>query len=807
MSSSLPTDRTSDALYRLLVNAVADYAIYMLDPEGYIANWNSGAERAKGYTEAEIVGRHFSCFYTPEDRANFAPRMALQTALRDGKFETEGWRVRKDGTRFWANVLIDPVFENGRHLGFAKVTRDRTVQYEAEINSRRIEQRFRLLVQGVTDYALCMLDTDGIVSNWNIGAQRTHGHTEEEIVGRHFSVFHTGESIQEGEPARALDIALRKGKYECECWQVRSDGTRFWAHLVIDPLFEAGRLMGFAQITRDISRQKADSDRIAAVSRRLDLALSNMTQGLCLFDRDGCLSLHNVRLLEIFGLTESQLPLGTTLREVIALTLAQNSEAAVDSAYQRHRALIANAVATSVVEEVHDGLVLSISHRVMADGTWVTTFEDITERRRSEERLLFMTHHDMLTRLSNRTHFLEGLDATIAACAPERDRVALAAIDLDRFTDINDLHGHFAGDQVLRMLAARLRATLREGESLGRVGGDEFAAAKAFRDEAELIDFANRLEAALRAPLRVDGQDINTGASIGLAVYPVDAGDREQLLKNADLAMQRAKADLAGAICYYEPRMDEAARARRALVQDIWSAVERKEFELVYQVQKSVRSGETTGFEALLRWNHPERGRISPLTFIPLAEECGAILRIGEWVLRSACAEAAAWDEPHRVAVNISPAQIAHADLVPLIQRVLEETGLQPSRLELEITESAIMSDRRQTLEFLHALAGIGVSVALDDFGTGYSSLDTLRSFPFSKIKLDRAFITEIETSDQAMAIIRAILALGRSLGIPVLAEGVETRSQLAILRTEDCDEVQGYLLGRPRKPIFAVAS
>ncbi|WP_118135781.1 EAL domain-containing protein [Oceanicella sp. SM1341] len=807
MNSSLPPDRSSDALYRLLVNAVVDYAIFMLDPEGYVTNWNAGAERAKGYTEDEIVGRHFSCFYTPEDRANFAPRLALQTALRDGKFETEGWRMRKDGTRFWASVLIDPIFENGRHLGFAKVTRDRTAQYEAELRNRRSEQRFRLLVQGVTDYALCMLDTDGIVSNWNTGAQRAQGYSEAEIVGRHFSVFHTEEDRAAGEPARALDLALREGKYERECWQVRRDGSRFWAHLVIDPLFEADTLMGFAQITRDISRQKADADRIAAVSHRLDLALSNMSQGLCLFDRDGRLALHNVRFLEIFGVSEDQLPPESSLRDVIRLTLGPCTDAEAEAAFRRHRTLLASAPGTSVVEELRDGLILSISHRVMADGTWVTTFEDITERRRSEERILFMSRHDMLTRLSNRAHFIEGLDALIASCDPARDRVAVAAIDLDRFTDINDLHGHVAGDHVLRLVASRLGATLREDEALGRIGGDEFAAARAFRDEEELQDFVTRLEQALHGALEIEGQEIGIGASIGIAVYPADAGDRELLLNNADLAMVRAKSDIGASTCYYEPRRDEAARDRRALLQDIWSAVERDEFELVYQVQKSVQTGETTGFEALLRWNHPEHGQISPLVFIPLAEECGAILRIGEWVLRTACAEAARWDEPHRIAVNLSPVQIAHADVVPLVQRVLDETGLPPSRLELEITETAIISDRRQAIDFLQGLSAIGVSVALDDFGTGYSSLDTLRSFPFSKIKLDRSFITEIETSAQAMAIIRAVLALGRSLNISVLAEGVETDRQLAILRAERCDQVQGYLLGRPRKPVFAVAS
>ncbi len=293
--------------------------------------------------------------------------------------------------------------------------------------------------------------------------------------------------------------------------------------------------------------------------------------------------------------------------------------------------------------------------------------------------------------------------------------------------------------------------------------------------------------------------EINVGCSIGVALYPADAATVETLVNNADLALQRAKAALNRNICFYEMDMDEAARLRRVLAVDLWQGVARRQFALHYQIQTAVQTGAPTGYEVLLRWAHPERGFVSPANFIPIAEECGAILPIGEWVLKEACREAASWDNGLKIAVNLSPVQLAHADIVTLVRDTLAETGLDPVRLELEITETTIIGDKQRALETLRQIKALGVTIAIDDFGTGYSSLDTLRSFPFDKIKLDRSFMNEVEDNAEAKAILRAILALGRSLNVPVLAEGVETASQLAILREEGCDEAQGYLLGRPQ--------
>ncbi|WP_321785479.1 putative bifunctional diguanylate cyclase/phosphodiesterase [Paraburkholderia sp. J94] len=434
---------------------------------------------------------------------------------------------------------------------------------------------------------------------------------------------------------------------------------------------------------------------------------------------------------------------------------------------------------------------------IIAGAGLVSYLLDDTVRAESVEHLRTMAMSDMLTGLPNRASFNERLDVEIARAAAEDGKLALVGIDLNRFKDINDLRGHHAGDEVLRILARRFTSLVREGEFVARVGGDEFVALQRFADREALDDFLGRLEDALFRPIRYDDWEVVSGASLGVAIYPDDASSKAVLINNADLAMYRAKAALTRSVCFYEPTMDETARARRTLAADLRDAIARGQLSVHYQVQTSVNGG-ICGYEALLRWEHPRHGFVSPGVFIPLAEENGLILSIGAWVLREACTRAVTWLPPYKVAVNLSPVQFAHADLPALVREVLADTGLPPERLELELTESTIFADRARSLEVLQHIKALGVSLALDDFGTGYSSLDTLRSFPFDKIKLDQSFISEAESSRQATAIIRAVLALGKSLGIPVLAEGIETQDQFDLLAGEGCDEMQGFLLGRP---------
>lgn len=417
---------------------------------------------------------------------------------------------------------------------------------------------------------------------------------------------------------------------------------------------------------------------------------------------------------------------------------------------------------------------------------------------RSLGELRRMALSDMLTGLSNRAHFTEQLEEKVHRCRKSGQGFTLAAIDLDRFKEINDMRGHAAGDRTLVTIADRMNAFKTEGVHVFRIGGDEFIALVDSADPPAVAPLLARLRATVIEPFVVDGYELSVGASIGAARFPDDAANPEQLQRNADLALYRAKADPADKICFFDTAMDEAARMKRELAIDLRRAIENDELRLHYQVQTSVSSGLVTGFEALLRWTHPTRGRISPADFIPLAEENGLILPLGEWALKTACRECAHFRKPLKVAVNLSPVQFLHPDLPGLVAATLAETGMRPECLELELTESAIIADKARTLATLQKIRALGVTIALDDFGTGYSSLETLRSFPFDKIKLDRSFMNELESNHQARSIIRAVLALGRSLDIPVLAEGIETRDQLEILHEEGCDTAQGYLLGRP---------
>lgn len=382
--------------------------------------------------------------------------------------------------------------------------------------------------------------------------------------------------------------------------------------------------------------------------------------------------------------------------------------------------------------------------------------------------------------------------------------MGLLYVDLDGFKAVNDLHGHTAGDQVLQQLGQRFNALSDERAYLVRLSGDEFAVVLRLQGRAALNAFVDRLQAAINEPMLTSFGLFNLGASIGGAVYPQDASSKESLLSNADLAMYRAKGELGQKVCFYEPAMDERVRLRQSLASDLRAAIEEDQLQVHYQLQTDAASGRIRGYEALLRWEHPTRGNISPAEFIPIAERDTTILALGEWVLRKACRDAASWTQPYSVAINVSPMQFIHDDLASLVQRVLNDTGLAPARLELELTESSIFADRDKALAMLTRIKEMGVSIALDDFGTGYSSLDILRSFPFDKIKTDRSFMPTIEENPQARAIISAVLALGRSLDIPVLAEGIETPGQLELLRGMGCAAVQGFYLGRP-KPLAAL--
>ena len=665
----------------------------------------------------------------------------------------------------------------------------------------------------------------------------------------------------------------------------------------------------------------------------LDAALNNMSQGVNMFGADGCLLLANERYLRMYGLSGDVVKPGCGIRDLVAARVKSGTFFAIDA--ERYIAdlftRLQSRTPSTKTLELTDGRVISVSNQPMADGGWVVTHEDITDRHRAgkelertrnfldtvlenvpativvkdardlryvllnraseefygiprermigktarevfptvgadmeardrqqlaaggrqvfearpvktpgnglrmvtstrlsihdddgkpqylvnvledvtarkqaEARIAHMVHYDALTDLPNRAAFNECFAGTLERGAREKETFALVSIDLDRFKEVNDVFGPETGDRVLRTISGRLQ-TAAEGAFLARLGGDEFALiVRGGAQPASSAELAERLMAAVADEVEIGGHRLKVGLSIGIAIYPTDGTDASALIGNADAALYRAKTGGRGSIRFFEADMDQRLRERRAMVHDLRAAIERGELTVHYQPQARL-DGEIMGFEALVRWRHPTRGLIPPGVFVPVAEESGLILALGEWVLREACREAASWPKPLNLAVNLSPIQFRHGDLPGLVHAVLLESGLPPCRLELEITESMLVDDLPRAVSILSRLKLLGVQIAMDDFGTGYSSLSTLQAFAFDRIKIDQSFISSLPGNRQSATIVRAVIGLGRGLGLPVIAEGVETEDQLAFLAVEDCLEVQGYLVGKPL-PIKAYA-
>ena len=538
----------------------------------------------------------------------------------------------------------------------------------------------------------------------------------------------------------------------------------------------------------------------AATSQFLDAIIDNIPAAI--FVKDA----RDLRFLLVNKAAEQQMQ--CSRRDVVGRTNAEllpPSEAAAYDAVDQE-------VLRSGKMHVGEGVFLSpdkgerLMHTttivVQADGAAryiVGISEDVTESRANEARIVHLAHHDALTDLPNRAFLHERLVEAVAARRRSETLVGLLCIDLDNFKEVNDSLGHAAGDELLKQVAERLRGCVREGELVSRNGGDEFTILQprlGSPDEARQL--AERLIVELSRPFKVHDQDAVVGASVGIAVAPQDGDSADLLMRHADMALYRAKADGRGAARFFEAEMDARLQARRSLERDLRLAFAKGDLELHYQPLLTAGDERITGFEALLRWPHAERGYVSPAEFIPVAEEIGLIGPITEWVLKTACAEAVGWPQDVKIAVNLSPAHFRKQNPAFAVSRALAESGLAPNRLEVEITESVLLNDSESNLAILHQIRALGVRIAMDDFGTGYSSLSYLRFFPFDKIKIDRSFVHELHSNAQCAAIVRAVTTLGASLGVVTTAEGVETVEQMESLRAEGCHELQGFLFSRP---------
>ena len=553
-------------------------------------------------------------------------------------------------------------------------------------------------------------------------------------------------------------------------------------------------------LARALSRLRLRSSDLIKLNQRFDVLLTNLSQGLVFYDAQGHLLLANARFIELYELHRIKVRPGVSVRTIEGFCLAnglieEGADEDFDAPAKPPRDL--NDLSPRVVE-TREGRLISVSSDRMPGGGWIETHEDITERRRVERRIAHMAHHDALTDLPNRVLFHDEMQRAFRA-AQHGETLAIMCLDLDRFKAVNDTLGHAAGDELLTQVSLRLRACLRNTDLVARLGGDEFAVICSGQVTPEhLTTLAQRLIDHISEVYDLDGHTATIGTSIGIAIGPQDGANAYALLKAADLALYRAKSEGRGTYRFFEAQMDAHMQQRHGFEQDLRKALELDEFELHYQPIMDLGSDCITGFEALLRWNHPVRGRVAPLDFIPLAEEIGLISDIGAWVLRQACTQAMSWPKHLTIAVNLSPKQFASQRLLYDVTGALNASGLFAGRLELEITEQVVLEQSDFTMSTLNQLRELGVRISMDDFGTGYSSLSYLSKFPFDKIKIDQSFIRNLKDDPASMSIIRAVIGLGRGHVMSTTAEGVETEEQLSILRAEGCTQFQGYLLAKP---------
>jgi diguanylate cyclase (GGDEF)-like protein/PAS domain S-box-containing protein len=681
---SRDTEDEGEALFRFICDSLTEYAIFTMAPDGAIATWNPGAERAFGYSRDEVLGRNFALIFTADDIAADLPAAELIGAVANGRIDRDGWHMRKGGSRFWGTNTVQPLVDgSSKRIGFTKIVRDSTERYTAALALRQSEERFRLLVDSVDNYAIFSTAPDGRITLWNAGAQRAFGYAPDEVVGESFTTLFTEQDVLNGVPGAELEQAEARGQIENERWQVRKDGSRFIAQ------------------------------------RRVALLKADPAAG----------------------------PQGFSV----------------------------------------------VAH-------------DITERRANEQMMWDQAFHDTLTGLANSALLAEHLQNAIARAKrrPEK-HFAVLFLDLDDFKTVNDDVGHILADGLLAQVANRLRACVRPEDIVARLGGDEFTVLQnEIHGESDAVALADRIHGSFAVPFAVAGHQVVMTASIGIALPGAVMSSPQDLLRDADVAMYEAKGLGGAQTIVYDEGMRARVVSRHLLESDVRGASERNELFVEYQPIFELRNLRLVGFEALVRWRHPERGVLAPSDFIPTAEQSGEIIPIDRWVLRSACSQLRAWqlELPQAasltMSVNLSARQFVQDDLCDTIARALDGAHVPAACLKVEITESTIMEKSDKVFSMLAAIRALDVEIVIDDFGTGYSSLSYLRMFPVSAVKVDRSFITGMDAHEDRAQMVRAIVTLAHNLRLSVVAEGVETAQELAALKELSCECGQGYLLSKP---------
>jgi diguanylate cyclase (GGDEF)-like protein/PAS domain S-box-containing protein len=636
----------------------------------------------------------------------------------------------------------------------------------------------------------------------NRAFERFSRFSRESIIGRRADELFRPETVASIEAADRAALNAPEGQFRNEFIIERGSQRRVLESIRVVARNDRGEPEFLIALFDDVTDRRSLSLELENTKKFLELVVDNIPVSLTVeHARDGRYLLANRSAETILNRRREEVA-GLTAAEIFNEREAKLIAARDESAIRNRRAITEeHPISTK------DGLRLFLTRRVtVLDDAGepqylIKTHEDVTDRRQTESRMAHMAYHDGLTDLPNRAAFLQALSQMIEACGDAEEEFAVLSIDLDGLNEINDVFGHAVGDKLLIQVAQRLQASARGGV-VARLSGDEFGLIIDGKQPIAGMLLAEQLAETMAKEFLIDGKPVRTGVTTGISIFPHNGADGASLLANAGAALSRAKAKSRGTISIYEPEMDQHVRDRRVLHQDLSTAIKNGEISLFYQPQalsrQVVGNGEVTGFEALARWRHPVRGFVPPSDFIPLAEESGLIFEMGQWILREACREAASWPMPLQVAVNLSPAQFMHGDVVSLVHSILIETGLAPGRLELEITEGVLIEDFDRGLAMLRRLKGLGVRISMDDFGSGYSSLSYLQAFPFDKIKIDRAFVMNLGRNPQSAAIVRAVIGLGHGLEMSIVAEGVETQEQLSFLAEEGCDAVQGYFIGKP---------
>jgi diguanylate cyclase (GGDEF)-like protein/PAS domain S-box-containing protein len=743
----------------------------------------------------------------PEERD--AARASIATLSRTVSYTGRVWRhVKADGTEILVTAYSREIEYEGRKARLTAVI-DVTERVRAEEELRSTRAFLEQIIDNVP-LSITVKDADQlrfVMMNktseqyWGVPRTEAIGKTVADLFGEELAriVADRDKAALEADGPVYLGEHRKVG---------RGDQDRMFSSRRVALRDERGKPTYLLGVMEDVTERRRAEDDLRRTRTFLDTVIENVPAMLFVKDPNELRYMLVNRTGErLLGVSRDQI-IGKNDHDLLP-------EAEADIAVARDREILRSGEQSDVVNEEpihtpHNGTrLLSTKRIVVLDQDSKPQYllgvaEDITERKLAEARIEHLAHFDSLTELPNRAAFTMRLADAIQAAETTGSSFSLLFLDLDRFKEVNDVFGHGVGDALLLEVARRLKQAA-EGAFVARLGGDEFTLIVEGPQPASASTVAQRILELIAEEIEVDDRRLRAGVSIGIALFPDDAENASTLLANADAALYRAKGQGRGSVRFFEAEMDMQLRERRALQQDLQKALPEGQMSLYYQPQIRV-GGKTTGFEALIRWHHPVRGMISPAAFIPLAEESGSIIELGEWVLREACREAASWPNPLQIAVNLSPVQFRSGNLPELVHLALLESGLPAHRLELEVTEGVLVDDFARALSTLRRLKALGVRIAMDDFGTGYSSLSYLQSFPFDKIKIDRSFISNVESNAQSAAIVRAVIGLARGFDLPVVAEGVENKDQLAFLSRELCDEAQGFLIGRPQ-PIGHYAS